>query len=134
MHNNNSQHNVPQQLDLFNGAFSSFNTTISKKDLLRTLNNASYVCTKCGSAFSDPSNAGAIFATYHLGHCDVCKDANVSVTSVRDFGYLRHGIDAIEKMLLVDEDKKQAKPKKSSRRRSDSLIGNFIDLCDKKGI
>ena len=130
MHNKNSQHNVPQQLDLFNGAFSSFN----KKDLLRTLNNASYVCTKCGIAFSGLLNAGAIFATYHLGHCDVCHDTNVSVTSVRDFGYLRHGIDAIEKMLLVDEDKKQAKPKKSSRRKSDSLIGNFIDLCDKKGI
>jgi hypothetical protein len=134
MHNNNSQHNVPQQLDLFNGAFSSFDTKISKKDLLRTLNNASYVCTKCGIAFSEPSSVAAVFATFHIGHCDVCQNPNVSVTSVRDFGYLRHGIDAVEKMLSVDEAGKQTKPKKSGRRRSDSLIGNFMDLCDKKGI
>jgi hypothetical protein len=59
---------------------------------------------------------------------------DVPVTSVRDYGYLRRGIEAVEKMLLVDEAGKQTKPKKSGRRRSDSLIGNFMDLCDKKGI
>lgn len=134
MHNKSSQHNVPQQLDLFNGAFSSFNTKISKKDLLWRLNNASYVCTGCGIAFSDPFNCSSIFATFHVGHCDVCHTMDVPVTSVRDYGYLRRGIEAVEKMLLVDEAGKQTKPKKSGRRRSDSLIGNFMDLCDKKGI
>jgi hypothetical protein len=133
-HNKGSQHNVPQQLNLFNSAFTSIGTTISTKDLLWRLNNATYVCRKCGVAFSHPISSGGLFATFHAGHCDVCHALDVPVTSVRDYGYLRHGIKVVEKLLLVEETKAQEKPNKHSRRKSDSLVGNFMDLCDKKGI
>jgi hypothetical protein len=98
-----------------------------KRELLRLLDNASHVCPACGEAFSNPrsSSAASLFATFHMGHCDVCKH-HTSVTSTRDYGYLSAGIETL-KLLL-------SKRQTSTKNKSDASIKNFLNMCSKRGI
>lgn len=125
-----------KQLELFKDSVFNEQPTVgkdlNKREMLQRLRNACYVCCNCGIAFSEPyQHSAAIFATFHQGACDVCG-GTTAVTSVRDFGYLLYGIKKIEG-ALIDEMNSVAKqvPKPSV---SEKLVGNFMDLCDKKGV
>lgn len=47
----------------------------------------SWVCHACGDKFGRKKSG---IATWHLGKCDVCGNAD-NVTEPRDFGHLRDG-------------------------------------------
>jgi hypothetical protein len=48
-----------------------------------------------------------------------------TLTSVRTYGYLQHGIFVVEHALSQE---------KGVQRLSTSLVGKFIDLCERKGV
>jgi hypothetical protein len=124
MPNKNEQKQSYEQVELF-PAFIVPESDNTRKDLLFKLKNADFVCEPCGIAFSTPSTTPSfIYATMHHGCCDVCGDMT-TLTSVRTHGYLQHGITAVEKALSQGND---------VRRLSTSLVGKFIDLCDRKGV
>lgn len=125
-----------EQLELFKDFVfkheSMMSADLNKREMLQRLRNACYVCCNCGIAFSEPyQHSAAVFATFHQGACDVCEGVT-AVTSVRDFGYMLYGIKTIEG-ALIDERSSVARqvPKPSV---SEKLVGNFMDLCDKKGV
>ena len=105
-----------------------------KREILQKLRNACYVCCNCGIAFSEPyQHSAAVFATFHHGSCDVCENMT-GVTSVRDFGYLLEGIKQIETSLIDDMNDKAKQSPRPRNKVSDKLFGNFMNLCDKKGV
>jgi hypothetical protein len=127
MHTEKNQFNLPEQLNIFGEIALTLENYKDKRELLRLLDNASHVCPACGEAFSNPrsSSAASLFATFHMGHCDVCKH-HTSVTSTRDYGYLSAGIETL-KLLL-------SKRQTSTKNKSDASIKNFLNMCSKRGI
>lgn len=121
------QFNLPEQLSIFGGATLTLDSNVDKKLLLKLLNNASHVCPSCGDTFSNPysSSAASLFATFHMGHCDICNH-HTSVTSTRDYDYLLGGKKALEELL--------SKKQKNNKKYSNFSIDSFLSLCEKKGV
>ena len=124
MPNKNEQKQSYEQAELFPANFILPQSDNTRKDFLFKLKNADFVCEPCGVAFSKPSTTpSSLYATMHHGCCDVCGDMT-TLTSVRTFGYLQHGIFVVEHALSQET---------SVRKLSTSLVGKFIDLCERKG-
>lgn len=123
MPSKNEQKQSYEQVELF-PAFILPQSDNTRKELLFKLKNADFVCEPCGNAFSKPTTTpSSLYATMHHGFCDVCG-AKTTLTSVRTYGYLQHGIFVVEHALSQD---------KSLRKMSQSLVDKFIDLCERKG-
>jgi hypothetical protein len=124
MPNKNEQKQSYGQTELF-PVFILPESDNTRKELLFKLKNADFVCEPCGTAFSAPSTTpSSLYATMHHGCCDVCEDTT-TLTSVRTYGYLLHGITAVEKALSQG---------KGVRKLSTSLVDKFINLCERKGV
>lgn len=122
-----------QQLELAMSLGDSF-VTETYRELLHDLKNADFVCEPCGSQFSTPRSS-SLMATCHVGYCDLCKSPDVTVTSVRHYGYLADGIRAVEH-LLKERAEAQRKATRESRiktRRVESME-DFKKLCEKSGL
>lgn len=65
------------------------------KKLLKKLEKARVVCDGCGSTFGTPR---ADFSSWWLDTCDVCGSEE-PVTEVRDYSYLKRGIDEVRKKV-----------------------------------
>lgn len=125
-----------EQLELFKDSVfnheSLMSADLNKHEMLQRLRNACYVCCNCGIAFSEPYQySAAVFATFHQGACDVCEGVT-AVTSVRDFGYLLYGIKKIEGALIDERSSAGRQVPKPSV--SEKLVGDFMNLCDRKGV
>lgn len=65
------------------------------KKLLKKLEKARVVCDGCGNAYGTPR---ADFSSWWVAACDVCGGEE-PVTEVRDYNYLRKGIEDLREKL-----------------------------------